>query len=447
MRDCASQSPRIQNLRRVARQSYKPLKTRFVVANEPKSFVQTPGNGDASARLEEVPWLNRDVLLISLSAFFSDLGYQGVIVILPILLVVSLNQSVVTVGVITGVSYGVGSLFAFVGGKAGDRYGRKRVSIIGNAFIPLLSLSGLPTSAFGVGSLFTLGWWSRNFRTPSRRALLVDNASGRKISKAFGFLHALDVAGGMLAVIVAASLVLVGVRLGDIILLSAAPITVATILLFFVRERPALPGVQAAREVRQPADRQRPGSTSLLYYLLISSALFGLSSYSFSFPILTVALSAHSIILGVATYGVFLGASSISGYAFGNSGFGQVSTLGIFGYLLGGVASLAIGAVYAASLGVPSFYVATALLGIATGVTETFEPTLVSSLVKSAQLSGGMGYLTAARSAGLFISNVVVGLLFTVSQPASYAFAGTMSLVAGAVILFGARTISTNPRP
>ena len=52
----------------------------------------------------------------------------------------------------------MGSFFAFIGGKTGDRYDRKTIAILGNLFIPFMSLIGLFGSLCLCGGLYVLGW-------------------------------------------------------------------------------------------------------------------------------------------------------------------------------------------------------------------------------------------------------------------------------------------------
>ena len=80
------------------------------------------------------------------------------------------------------------------------------------------------------------------------------------------------------------------------------------------------------------------------------------------------------------------------------------------------------------------FYVGAAALGIATGAVETFEPVLTSYLVRSGDLSGGMGLLSMSRALGLFVSNIIMGVIFTADQPDSYLYA-CITAVLGAGIL------------
>lgn len=70
---------------------------------------------------EKEHWLTRNVLLISFSAFFADLGYQLVVALIPVLLVLVLKAPPYVFGVFMSLSYGLGSLFAYLGGRLGDR--------------------------------------------------------------------------------------------------------------------------------------------------------------------------------------------------------------------------------------------------------------------------------------------------------------------------------------
>ena len=79
--------------------------------------------------------------MIAFSAFFADLGYQAVIVGLPLFLVVVLGAPVYISGLAEALNYGVGSLFSFFGARLSARFGSRRIAILGNSLIPILSLS------------------------------------------------------------------------------------------------------------------------------------------------------------------------------------------------------------------------------------------------------------------------------------------------------------------
>ncbi|PSN95204.1 hypothetical protein B9Q06_06305 [Candidatus Marsarchaeota G2 archaeon ECH_B_2] len=384
---------------------------------------------------EKEHWLTRNVLLISFSAFFADLGYQLVVALIPVLLVLVLKAPPYVFGVFMSLSYGLGSLFAYLGGRLGDRYGKKRVVVFGNSLIPLLSLSGLLSTPVASGLLFTAGWWSRNFRTPPRRALLIESSSREHASRVFGFLHALDVGGGMISVVLAVLLLALGQPIYRVILFSIIPLIVSTLLLVFVDERKEERMVGAPAESDTLRAKKSDERRKIFRVLLVSSMLFGLSSYSLGFPVITVSQTQHSYVYGAGTYGVFLGFSAMSGYLFGSRKLDEVKALALLGYLLSALGTLAIGVSYLLHSGSLAYYGSAALVGMGVGVTETYEPSLTSHLVRISEESTGMGLLSAYRSLGLFIANTVMGVLFSVDQFYSYVFATLLALLASVTLL------------
>ena len=96
--------------------------------------------------------------------------------------------------------------------------------------------------------------------------------------------------------------------------------------------------------------------------------------------------------------------------------------------------SLFLAVSYQFHAGVLSFYLATAVLGLGAGVIETYEPVVTASLAPHSGLSRGMGALSQWRSIGLFTSNLLMGLLFTVSIFSSYLYA-FVTAITGAVML------------
>ena len=57
-------------------------------------------------------------------------------------------------------------------------------------------------------------------------------------------------------------------------------------------------------------------------------------------------------------------------------------------------------------------------------------------VLKSSQLSRGMGWLSPSRALRLFASNLVMGLLFGLSQLDAYFYAFATSISAGIILLF-----------
>ena len=383
-------------------------------------------------------WLTRDVLLISLSAFFADAGYQALIAGFPIFLVIYLKAPAYMLGVAMALAYGVGSLFAYVGGRLADRYGKKRIAILGNLLIPILSFTGFSSAPAEATALFSTGWWARNFRTPARRAMIGDISSRLDKGKVYGFLNALDVGGGVIAIMYLSAGIYFGVALRLLFLVTIVPLLISSLCLALVKykgkgkkKENVRASAKAKARVVAAAGRQK---VKAYRSVIVATALFGLSFYSMSFPVLTIAQQSTSL-YGVASYALFLLLSAAFGYISGALVNKRVSGLAIYGYMLAGIGSLVIGLSYHFSIGAVGSYIGVAIMGIALGSIETLEPTIIS-LVKSSMHSGsGMGALTSSRSIGLFFANLVLGLLYSLGPLYAYSFAALMALLAGAVLL------------
>jgi len=379
-------------------------------------------------------WLSRNVLLVSLSAFFADAGYQALIAGFPIFLVIYLRAPVYYLGIAFALAYGIGSLFSYFGGKLADRYGKKRIAILGNALIPILSFTGFAATAAQATAIFSSGWWARNFRTPARRAILADITANRHKGKAFGFLNALDVGGGVIAIIYLAVLLSLHIKFSTIFLLTAIPIAISTVCLVLIKYKPR----SRAAQSRAAKSAVKKANTRAYRGILVSTAIYSLAFYSLGFPVLTIAQRSGGVI-GVGSYAVFLLSSAIFGFLIGSRRIHGVKELALLGYMLAGLGSLLVGLYYHFSLGIIVSYLAVGILGLAAGVIETLEPAIVSIAKGPARSGSSMGALTTSRSIGLFVSNIVLGVLYVYGPLFSYGFAFAVAIVAGAILLIAGR--------
>lgn len=381
-------------------------------------------------------WLSQDVWLISLSACFADLGYQSVLAVFPLFLVLVLHQPVWVFALATAIAYGPGAIFAFMGGKLGDQFGQKRIALIGNLLIPLLSLSGLASTAAAAVALFCGGWWARNFRSPPRRGMMVEAVHADDRAKAFGFLHALDIGGGFLAALGTMLLLWAAIKIKYIFLLTIIPLLMSSVWLMFSRmgRRPiAATGGPAASPIPMSAQHR-----SLYRRLLIATALYGFSSFSFGFPILTVDQSTHNRVMAVLSYVVFFGVSAATGLIIGRvSTKRSVTALALGGYFTGGIGCAGMALVWATGASSLFYYPAVGLMGLALGVIETMEPAIISRIIPKGSTGSGMGSLTAMRSIGLFAANLIMGIIYQIgaSWTWAYAYAAVLAAVAAGIAL------------
>ncbi len=381
-------------------------------------------------------WINRNALLLNLSAFFADMGYQAVIAAFPILIVVVFHAPVYVLGIAYAITFGIGSIFGYIGGVLGDRIGRKKVAIFGNLLIPILSFTGMAANYIESMSLFFGGWWARDMRTPPRRAMLSESTTKNTRGRAFGLLHTFDIGGGVIAVGYLILLLSLKWQLQRILLITAIPLAVSTVCLLFVTVGKRRKSAQANSGGTNTSNERIRINRRAMTGVLIATALFGFSFYNLGFPILTIAQSSNSI-YGIASYLVYLAFSAVSGYIIGTMArrLNLVKGLSLLGYALAALGSLLIGLSYLMHLHILFSYVAVAMLGIALGVIETFEPTILSLISPKQDTSKTLGYLTSSRSIGLFLGNVVMGLLYVVNPFYSYLYAFAVALAAAAIML------------
>lgn len=366
-----------------------------------------------------------EALKISFSAFFADLGYQVAVVMFPLIFVVFLGAPMWLYGLAEAINYGLGSLMAFLGGLAGDRFGRKHVAVFGNAMIMAVSLLGLSKYWWQALLIFMVGWWFRNFRTPPRRAMLTEVTEPGERSEAFGILHALDVAGATLAIAYTAILLFIRFPIEYLLLITAIPLIISTLLLSMVKAGRSKGHASVSFTMFKGMGRD-------LWVIILSTMLFGFSQYSFGFPVITTAQFTHEDYLAVISYGVFLTASAIFGYVFGKLRLNEYRGLAYLGYLVGSVASL--GFALLAPLGIVGIYSSAFTLGIAVAATETFEPTIISKLAPGERMGVSMGLLSFGRSMGIFLGNTIMGILYQYHYSYAYYFAAASSFAAFMII-------------
>ena len=384
-------------------------------------------------------FVNKNVLYLSLSAFFADAGYQAVIALFPVFLVLFLKAPVYYLGIIYALQYGIGAIFAYLGGVLADRYSKKKVAIIGNSLIPILSFLGIASSLLLSPLLFLVGWWARDSRSPARRALVTLASDEKHRKKAFGVLHALDLGGGAVGIVYLIILLYLGVAYSILFLVTIIPLVISTL---FIIKSNVKEGLKVVSN-KLLSSRKKAINKETMFGVFIATSLFGFSYYSLGYPILTIAQRSNDI-LGVFSYLIFLLISAFAGYYLGSRAgkLKIISSLSLLGYALAGIGSLLIGIFYIFSLNIGVAYLGVLVLGFAVGAIETFEPTIISFTSTKEKSAKSFGYLSSSRSIGLFTGNLLMGILYFFSPFYSYIYAFAVSMAAALIVyIFGRKLI------
>ena len=188
--------------------------------------------------------VGRNVVLLGLVSFFTDISSEMVAAILPLYLVYTLGFSPLQFGVVDGVQQGAAAIVRVFGGFLADRTRRhKEVAAFGYG-ISAVSRVGLlfANSVQALGAIVFLDRTGKGIRTAPRDALISLSSDRDQLATAFGVHRSLDTAGAMLGPLIAFSLLTL--TPGDFDAIFVVAFCTALIglglLLLFVENRPVL---------------------------------------------------------------------------------------------------------------------------------------------------------------------------------------------------------------
>jgi MFS family permease len=380
-------------------------------------------------------WLNRNILAMGATSFFSDFGHEMATAILPAFLM-SVGGSAALLGVIEGIADASISGTKLLSGWYSDYIGKRKP----------FAVIGYLLTAVGVGSFSlafswphvllsrVIAWLGRGTREPPRDALLVDSTKPEFHGRVFGFHRGMDTLGAIAGPAIAFFLVK-SMALRSIFLIALIPSVLAFLTVaIFVRE---------ARKGGGERTHFLMSMRSLPWnfrFFLIAVGVFGLGNFADSMLILRAteilspingALAAGSLaILLYTIHNVFYAALSFPIGMIADR-FGKKKVL-VFGYLLTGLSS--IGFIF--TIGNP-FYLGLLFVvaGIAIAITDAMERTVAADLLPENLRGTGYGTLATVNGIGDFTSSSVVGFLWTAISPTAGFGYGAALCTLGAVLL------------
>ncbi len=173
-------------------------------------MAETIGKPETTpAKRPTVRDLPRNVWAVGLTSFFMDISSEMVINILPLFLANVLGVQTSIIGLIEGIAEATASILKLFSGWLSDKLGgRKWIAVVG------YGLSALSKPFFYIASSWELiagvRWSDRvgkGIRTAPRDALVADSVTKDMRGLAFGFHRAMDTAGAMLGIVIAAFVV------------------------------------------------------------------------------------------------------------------------------------------------------------------------------------------------------------------------------------------------
>jgi MFS family permease len=401
----------------------------------------------ASTRKSGLASLPRNVWVVTLTSFLTDISSEMLTNLLPLFLFNVLGAKTNVIGLIEGTAETTASVLKVFSGWLSDRLGQRK----------WLAVGGYALSAFSKPFLFFANSWGwvlgvrfgdrlgKGLRTAPRDALVADSIDEKQRGLAFGLHRAGDTAGAVVGLLVALGVVWF-VQRADLTLERS---TFHTLVLFsIIPAALAVIGLAlGARETPIPAERRaaRAPSFSLaafdarFKFFLFIVVLFTLGNSSDAFLILR-AQAAGLPVLGVL--GMMITFNAVYTLVSGPAG-ALSDRVGRRRLIVGGWA--VYGLIYLGFARVTVGWQAWALMavyGIYYGLTEGVAKALVADLVPAEKRGTAYGLFNAAIGLTAFPASFIAGILWQgafgwngFGPGAPFYFGAVMALLACALLV------------
>jgi len=395
-------------------------------------------------------WLNRNVIGMGLTSFFSDACHEMATAILPGFLA-TIGAPPSALGIIEGVSDAISSFVKLVAGWISDKFGhRKNLANFGYL------LTGLAKALFAFAQTWHLvlagrmiGWFGRGIRGPIRDAMLSDSIDEKDRGKAFGFHRAGDTLGAIVGPIIGVWLLSVWQPFAiddpskpfrNIFLITLIP-GILSVISFGI----------LVKEKRKEINHHLKfwltlkGMPKSFVKYLIGVGVFGMGDFAPTFLILaatTLLTPEYGIIKAAQLAGIMYIVRNII-YALSSFPIGALSDkikriyLLTAGYFLATltVAGFALAFIYNFT-NLTLLFILFALAGVYIAAEDTLESAITADYIESEKRGIAMGVLGAVNGVGDFIASILIGFLWTAISP----FAGFA--VSSLIMLIGALTLA-----
>lgn len=372
----------------------------------------------------------RNVFILGLVSFLTDVSTEMVYPLLPIFLTSALGASPAIIGVIEGIAESIASLLKVFSGYVGDKTKKKRE----------LAIMGYGSSMIGKVVLFFAGSWTgvlfariidrlgKGIRTAPRDALIAESADVKKRGHAFGLHRAMDTLGATLGVLIAYFLLTSSVNNYR--------------LIFLLSMIPALLGVAALFLIHQPKELKPAGKKFAFVWseldgklkaFLVLAFIFNLGNSSNQFLLLRagkLGASASLVVLLYLAYNVSYGLLSYPATRLSDR-IGRRKLL-VAGYLI--FAFVYFGFARVTNLaGLWSLFV---VYGFYIAFTEGVEKALLADIAPTHLRGTVIGLHATLVGLALLPASLIAGLLWdTIGAQAPFYFGSVMGLIATAGLI------------
>ncbi|PEL13971.1 MFS transporter [Bacillus sp. AFS017336] len=371
----------------------------------------------------------KNIWVLSLVSFFTDMGTYMVTPLIPIILSTS---GPLIIGIIDGLSESLASVLKFYSGNRSDRQkNRKNIAIVGYGLSGLGRLVLILSSSWiGVFIWKLVDRTGKGIRTAPRDALISESGGKNKQGRVFGIHQMMDMLGAALGI--GAAIVILQIvgnqNIKAVFLYSVVPITIGWLLLFGVKE--------SINHLNKPSKNLQfkwELLDSNIKKLLVVVLLFTIVNSSNSFLLLRVAdlgFSNQSVLLMYLLFHLTASSLSYLSGAFSDK-YGRRGIL-TAGYALYGIVYIGFAAAHSATNLVILFI----LYGLYSALTKGVEKALVVELSSSDAKGTALGFYAMVSGIGFFPASLLTGWLWQ-------QFGATTSFTINGVIAIAAALLLT----
>ncbi|MFZ5947590.1 MAG: MFS transporter [Stygiobacter sp.] len=398
---------------------------------------------------ENANWLNRNVIGMGLTSFFSDMGHEMATTILPGFLS-TIGAPLFALGIIEGFSDAISSFTKLLGGWISDKFGHRKIL----ATIGYLT-TGLSKAIFALATTWHLvfigrviAWFGRGFRGPIRDAMLTDSVDEMNRGKAFGFHRAGDTLGAIVGPIIGVWLLSVWQPFAidddsqpfrNVFLVTLIP-GILSVISFGVLIKEKRKDVNHNLKFWLTLKRLPKSFKNYLFGI----GLFGMGDFALTFLILaatTLLKQEYGIIKAAQLSGVMYIVRNIT-YALFSFPIGAFSDrikrvhLLIAGYLLAVLTVIGFAVAFVFNYtNLFYLFVLFALAGIYIATEDTLESAITADYIESEKRGIAMGILGTVNGVGDFFASILIGLLWTAISPVTGFAVASLFMLIGTIIL------------
>jgi MFS family permease len=376
-----------------------------------------------------VPGISRNVFILGITSFLTDLSSEVVYPLVPLFLTSVLGAPYSVVGLIEGIAESTASVLKVFSGWLSDRWQKRRpLTILGYGISSLAK--PLLAAASGWPMVLALRFGDRlgkGIRVAPRDALIADSTEPANRGRVFGFHRTADTAGAALGALLAlVALGLIGERYRTIFLISAVPGLLGVVSLFFIHER-----THAHSHAARPRLSLSQFDRKFKLFLL-ASAVFAIGNSSDVFLILRakdLGLSAFGAVLAYVVFNLVYGAFSMPAGSLSDR-IGRRRVIAA-GFVIFSLVYLGFALAGSSAFIWPLF----AVYGLYMAMTEGVGKAFAADMAPPHALGTALGTYNTVIGLLTFFSSLIAGLLWDAIGPRSPFLFGALSGIAATAIL------------